>query len=124
MDDGSTGTAPLSSIPDYATSAQFTTLRAGVLSYQDDTPALNGTVTMGFGVAVELLHGTSTIGAVTVRLPPTPVDGQVDRISSQMLVTVLTVQDASGASVAQLALGVFGVGSVFQFRTGAWTRIG
>lgn len=127
MSDGTSTSTPLTALPGYATTAQATALRAGAVSYQDDTPAGTGSViAMAAGIANELLHGASTVAACTVRLPPAPTDGQVARISSQMVVTALTVQDATGAAVAggSLALGVFGVGSLWQFRSGGWTRIG
>ncbi|MCQ8279843.1 hypothetical protein NFI95_15470 [Acetobacteraceae bacterium KSS8] len=123
MDDGSTTSTPLSGLSGYATMAQ---LQAAVVGYTTVSPTSGATVAMPANRGVLLLQGGTLLAALTVLLPPNPTDGQVARIASQMAVTVLTVKDAAGNAVTggSLALGVFGVGALWQFQGSAWVRIG
>ena len=81
-------------------------------------------IQMNAGMAVLYITGTALIVAQTVKLPPTPTDGQFVRISTQQPITLLTVQDASGNAVGTaFALAVLSTGGLYQYQSNAWVKI-
>lgn len=92
------------------------------LSYQTAAPAAAATVVMGNGIAV--LYITSPLLALlTVTLPPSPLDGQLDRITAVNGITLMTVKDASGNTIsASIGLGALG-SSLWQYQNGSWVRL-
>jgi hypothetical protein len=68
-------------------------------TYQIYTPLTGATVTMGAGQSRAIINPAGLIAALTVTLPPSPVDGQVAGFSFTQAVTVLTVNAPGGASV-------------------------
>jgi len=63
----------------------------------------------------------TTIATLTVKLPPSPYNGQVATIASKSAITTLTVQDSKGVAVAGgPASNGAGVELRFRYLAGAW----
>jgi hypothetical protein len=71
------------------------TARLGMAS---STPSTGGTVSIGAGISDYRILGGSTLAALTVKLPGTPSNGQTVKVTSQVAITALTVQDSAGST--------------------------
>ena len=68
-------------------------------TYQIYTPLTGTTITMAAGQSRAIVNPAGLIAALTITLPPSPVDGQVTGFSFTQAVTVLTVNAPAGATV-------------------------
>ena len=87
-----------------------------------------GTAVLDSGYNYYYFSGTGIIAGYTIKLPPTPGDGQLARLvlPSGLTITALTVQDATGNAVTCTSCTsvLFGSGPVFQFRASVgWTQV-
>jgi hypothetical protein len=62
------------------------------------TPATSGTIAITAGVSDYRILGSATLAKLTIELPPSPANGQMIRVSSQVAVTALTVLDSGGGT--------------------------
>jgi hypothetical protein len=83
------------------------------------TPLTATTVAYAFNQSLMWINPAGTIAALTVLLPPSPVQGQKAEMSFSQIVTALTVQSATGGAVASTA-GAVGNATIFRFVNGAW----
>ena len=60
------------------------------------SPTTGQTVTMAAGTQRQIINPAGTLAALTVKLPPSPVNGQIAGFSSNTAITALTVQDSTG----------------------------
>lgn len=84
------------------------------------TPLTATSVAFGFNQSLMFINPAGTIAALTVLLPPNPIQGQKAAMSFGAIVTALTVQSASGGSVASTA-GAVGAELSYRYINGAWT---
>ena len=63
------------------------------------TPISTDTITMPANQQRAVIDPAGTIAALTVTLPPSPVDGQIAGLACSQIVTVLTLNAPGGASV-------------------------
>lgn len=96
---------------------------SNLLSYQTAAGGA-GAIAMLAGKAVLTITGSAVIAAQTIKLPPSPTDGQFVRISSQVAITALVVQDAAGNTVnAGISLPALSAGGLYQYQANTWVRI-
>jgi hypothetical protein len=70
---------------------------AGSKSIQ--APLTGTSIAMADGVEHLILNHSATIAALTVTLPPTPVDGQLAKVFSRSIVTALTLNAGAGETI-------------------------
>ncbi len=63
-------------------------------------PLTGATVAMSAGEAFQIIDPAGTLAALTVTLPPSPVDGQIAGFSTSQELTALTLTAPGGATVA------------------------
>jgi hypothetical protein len=68
-------------------------------TYQIYAPVTGGTVTMSANQSRAIINPLAGLALLTVTLPPSPVDGQVTGFSFTQIITGLTVNAPSGATV-------------------------
>lgn len=78
----------------------LTQKNVGFQGYQTNTPTTGTTVAMTDSTPGVLFTPATTIAALTVKLPPTPVDGQKVFLGTSQQITALTMQDGAGGSTA------------------------
>lgn len=87
-------------------------------------PVTGATVTLPKGATDVYLTPAGTLATLTVKLPPSPMNGVVVSLASSQVVTALTVQSASGAAVANaptaLAVRTY---VYFQYLGGVWVTM-
>jgi hypothetical protein len=94
------------------------------------TPSSGSTIAIAAGVSDYRILGSSPLGALTVELPPSPANGQVVSVSSQVTITALTVRDGSGGtSDVQTPPAALAAGGGFSAQWNAsasvwWCRVG
>lgn len=92
--------------------------------YQVVTPTTGSTVTINNNIDNFIIDPAGLLLALTINFPSAPVDGQLLTISSTQVITVLTVQIASLATVITSIAG--GGYSQFMYRLSntKWYRVG
>jgi hypothetical protein len=83
------------------------------------TPLTATTVAFTQGQTIMYINPAGTIAALTVLLPPNPIQGQRAQMSFGQIVTALTVQTAAGGAVASTA-GAVGAEISYRYINGAW----
>ena len=88
-------------------------------------PATGSTITMTSGQSMLWINPPATIAALTVKLPPSPSQGQYVTLSFGHIVTALTVQDGAGVAVAGAGTaGAIGVEQNYRYVGTSWVRWG
>lgn len=94
----------------------------------DNTPAIvtavpvtTDTITMVAGEKLLFVNPAGTIAALTIKLPPSPVAGQIVEIGFGQIVTTLTLQDSAAGAIATTA-GAVGVAQQYRFIGAAWVK--
>jgi hypothetical protein len=83
-------------------------------------PLTGATLTMGFGQSSLFVNAAGTLAALTVKLPPSPVAGQIAAITPNNIITALTVEDsAAGAITGSPTAGVANTRIVMQWVSNA-----
>jgi len=92
------------------------------------TPVTGATVTMTADQRYQAIAPAGTIAALTLVLPPSPVNSQVMSAGSSQIVTALTVSAGTGAATIVGAPTAFAAGSgfamVYQSSNNTWYRTG
>jgi hypothetical protein len=112
---------PEGSAPAYAPTPSAPEAKANPYGYV--APLTGATVTMAAAQDRLVIDPAGTLAALTVQLPPSPVEGQLASFSTTKALTVLTVQGQSGASVAGavLTLPIGGVlGFIYRTSSKTW----
>lgn len=68
-------------------------------TYQIYAPVTGATITMSAGQSRAIINPLAGLAALTITLPPTPVDGQVTGFSFTQAITILTINAPGGATV-------------------------
>ena len=100
--------------------------QVAAVAYTAFTPATGATVAMPGNTGLALIKGTAALLALTVLLPPNPIDRQIARISTQVALTTLTVKDSAANALTNgtiSTVGPFGASNVWQYQGSAWQRI-
>ncbi len=71
----------------------------GVLSYAREVPLTGDTITATQGLGAIHIDPAGAIAALSLVLPPSPVDGQVFEVSTSQDITALTVTAPGGTTV-------------------------
>jgi len=87
---------------------------------RSEVPLTGDTITLTAGQRLLFVNPAGTIATLTVKLPPTPVAGQIVEMSFSQIVTALTVQDSAAGAVASTA-GAVGVAIQYRYIGSAWT---
>lgn len=83
------------------------------------TPLTGTTVAFAQGQTVMYINPAGTIAALTVLLPPNPIQGQRAQMSFGQIVTSLVVQTSAGGAV-QTTAGAVGSELSYRYINGAW----
>ncbi len=100
--------------------------QVSAVAYTAFTPATGATVAMPSNTGLALIKGTGALLALTVLLPPSPIDRQIARISTQVSLTTLTVKDSAANALVNgtiSTVGPFGASNVWQYQGSTWQRI-
>lgn len=82
-------------------------------SYVYVAPTTGQTVTMAAGQGRAVINPAATLAALTITLPPSPVNGQIAGAACSQIVTALTVNAPGGATVVG-GMTSFAVGGAFN----------
>lgn len=78
----------------------------GAVLVKDTTPSTGNTITATTGYQFLAIHGSGTFTTLTVRLPNSPANGQAFTISSDQIITTLTLTNGTTVtSYTTLAIG-------------------
>jgi hypothetical protein len=87
-------------------------------------PTTGSTVTMSTGQHTLYLSNGSTLTALTVKLPPSPANGQLVTLIPTGAITTLTVQTAAGTAITGApTAGVANTGINMRFINGVWNWV-
>lgn len=101
-------------------------------AYATSAPLTATTITVGAGISNYLAIPAGTIAALTVTLPPSPIDGQVFRFASTQTITALTLAAGTGAATIALAptavtptttIGTAGFAYIYNAAANTWYRM-
>lgn len=91
------------------------------------TPTTGATIAMNAGATALIINTTGLVAALSVVLPPAPVDGQRALIAAGSAITLITISGDSGTPVKG-ALTTMALNSYARFlysaQVGAWFRTG
>jgi hypothetical protein len=87
-------------------------------------PATGTTVTLSKGQTTVYLSNGATLAALTVKLPPNPIPGQVVNLIPTGAITTLTVQNSAGTAVAGApTAGVANTEISMRYINGVWNWV-
>ena len=118
--------AELDTATSAAVAAEATARDAAITAAQlastirSEIPLTGATITLTAGQRLLFVNPAGTIATLAVKLPPTPVAGQICEMSFGQIVTALTVQDSAAGAVASTA-GAVGVAIQYRYIGSAWT---
>jgi hypothetical protein len=85
-------------------------------NYYTNSPVTTGTVTTTSNTPGALLTPLATITVATIKLPPSPTDGQIYWVASSQQITAVTWQD-SGGTAGNVIGGIATIGGVNRGQT-------
>ena len=96
-------------------------------SYSTSSPSSGGAVTIPNNSSTLLLTPASALASLTITMPSSPSDGQIERFSSNKAITALTVSPSTGQSMdggQPTTLGTGGgVEFIYRSSVSTWSRI-
>lgn len=101
----------------------FSSSLSAVVTTQYVQPTTGQTVTANVGVNALLIDPVGTLVALTVTLPPSPVEGQSFMIGCSQIITTLTITGTIVGTLTTLAVGGF-ARFCYSATASKWFRVG
>lgn len=122
------GFAPVDAIrieQDGAMSFLFGALISGKItkSKHRSVPLTGGTVNLAAATPIEIIDPAGTLAALTVNLPGSPVDGQLQRVSFTQAITTLTMGGGTISNAPTTAAAAATFEFIYDLATTKWYRV-